>query len=86
MSDLFTGDIGAYRLDDGRIRLDVTPGSLRVSRLLVDQADREFLARDGDVLTFRGVDEAGEPVTYRYGVTGNAPGLEGGWLLCEPLS
>lgn len=82
--DRYTGDITAYRCDDGRVRLAVTPGPLRVTRQVLDEADPAVVSRDGDVVTFHSVEDDGTRRSYRYRITGGEDGPERGWLLCEP--
>jgi hypothetical protein len=79
------GNINAYRRDDGTVRLDVTPGALRVTRGLIDQADPEWLSWAGDLVTFHSVEPGGVRRAYRYRIVGSAPGPEGGWLLTVPV-
>lgn len=75
------GSITAHRRDDGTVRLDVDPGTLRVSFGLLDQADPQWLEiRDGLVI-FRGVEDDGRQQAIVYRPTG----VEPGWLVCEPV-
>lgn len=85
MNNVIEGDIAAYRRTDGSVRLEVTPGPLRVTRLVVEQADPQWLSCDEGVLTFCGIEDDGSRQSYSYRVVGDEPGPEGGWLLCEPL-
>lgn len=83
--DRYTGDITATRHADGRVTLVVTPGPLRASRMVLDQADPEFLSWVEDIVTFHSMEPDGTRTAYRYRVTGDEYGPEGGWLLLDPI-
>lgn len=82
-----TGDITATRRQDGSVRLDVIPGTLRVTRLVVEQADPEYLNRHENLITFHSVEDDGSCRSYRYRVEDYEPGeFEGGWIQLEPVA
>lgn len=82
----YTGDITAYRRDNGQVRLVVRPGPLRASQFVLDQGDPEYVSRAEDLVTFHSVEEDDERRSYRYRVVGGEPGPEGGWVFLEPIS
>lgn len=82
MTDRYVGDINATVHPQGRVALSVTPGPLRVSRLVLSDAHPEFLTQDHDLVTFHDTLDGKD---YPYRIVGDEPGPEGGWLLCEPL-
>lgn len=85
-NDIYTGNLAVTRRLDGAVHIMVmTPGPMRVTQLVVDQAEPEYLSRVEDVLTFHSTEEDGSSRAYRYRIVGNEAGPEGGWLLCEPL-
>lgn len=86
MNDIYTGNLAAVRREDGTVRITVmTPGPMRVTRLVVEQGDPEWISRAGDLLTFHSAEDDGSRKAYRYRIVGEEAGPEGGWLLCEPL-
>lgn len=88
VADRYTGNITAYLRADGSVRLDVTPGPLRISgKLAAMAAEGEHHAMDLEdgIVTFRGHADDGTPQVFRYRTVGQeADGPEDGLLLCEP--
>ena len=83
--DRFTGDIAATRRQDGSVHLAVRPGPLRVTALVVEQADPQFVSQAEDLITFHSVEADGTRRSYRYRIVGTEPGPAGGWLQCDPV-
>jgi len=83
--DRYTGDIAAIRRADGSVRMAVTPGPLRATRLVLEQAEPEVISRAEDLVTFHSVEDDGSRNAYRYRATGEESGPEGGWVLLEPV-
>jgi hypothetical protein len=81
-----TGDIEAYRCDDGTVRLVVTPGPIRITKAALDQAAPEWLTRAENILIFCSREADGLRRSYRYRITGEEPsGFEGGFVSAEPV-
>jgi hypothetical protein len=91
--DKYTGDITAYWSivpgGEAKVRLEVKPGPLRISNMLMATANNpaaSMLTVDGDVITIRGVDKEGADLVLRYRIVGEESiGPEDGWQLCEPI-
>lgn len=83
--DSFTGDVRATVGADGTPIIEVVDaGPLRVSLLVI--TGRWARLADG-IVSFLGVDRAGNAIELRYRVIGVEPGGEhrAGWLLTEPV-
>lgn len=81
--DRYTGDLRVWRGPDGVPIIEVAdPGPLKVSLLVIG---RPWVYLDCGVVTFLGVDAAGEAVELRYRVVDVERGGEDGcgWLLTE---
>ena len=86
MTDHYVGSITATRRTDGTLALNVIPGPIRVSRMVIKEGDPELLRLSDDLLTFWGCDDDGARLAFQYRIVGeDSSGPEGGWLLCEPM-